>query len=41
MDTNTTDMTDTNTNRSCGGHHMQGSPLQRSLCDDPLLVLCI
>lgn len=42
MYTNTTDMTDVKPTRSCeSDHHMQGNPLHRSLCDAPLLVLCI
>ena len=39
MDTN---KTDTNTPRSReSGHDMRGRPLQRSRCDDHILVLCI
>jgi len=39
MDTN---KTDTNTIRSCeSGHDMRGKPLQRSLYDGHILVLCI
>ena len=38
-------MKETSTIRSCCVGHvcyrMQGSPLQRSMCDDPVLVLCI
>jgi hypothetical protein len=36
-------MSTTRRSHSCGhsGSHMRGSPAQRSLCDDLLLVLCI